>query len=127
MLHIYIYDISHLRVNEEKGKVIICVMYNIIPNLVDFKLCVYNSLCNCELFDQLIMYRHQLMSFQNRVPEWWSYVEDSYDLCVFSRIVCTHVYFKSRLTEFVSRHANEQLTAPERVYEEWLSICPLST
>jgi hypothetical protein len=43
-------------------------------------------------------------------------VEDSYDLCVFSRMVCTHVYFKSRLTEFASRHANEQLTAPEKVY-----------
>ena len=44
--------------NEEKGKIIICVMYNIIPNLEDLKLCVYNSLYNCELFDQLIMYRH---------------------------------------------------------------------
>lgn len=58
------------------------------------------------------------MSFQNRVPEWWSYVEDSYDLCVFGRIVCTHVHFKSRRTEFVSRHANEQLTALEKVSEK---------
>jgi hypothetical protein len=67
------------------------------------------------------------MSFQNRVPEWWAYVEDSYDLWVFSRIVCTQVYFKSRLAEFVSRHANEQLTAPEKVYEKYSSICRVST
>ena len=45
-------------------------------------------------------------------------MEDSYDLCVFGRIVCTHVHFKSRRTEFVSRHANEQLTALEKVSEK---------
>ena len=51
------FSVTHI-FNEEKGKVIICVIHNIIPNLVDLKLCVYNSMCNCELFDQLIMYRH---------------------------------------------------------------------